>query len=71
MRGRYRIRGLSPATVGYLWFPRADYPWRARTTGLKVKTLPPLDIVGFAATVTGSLLTSMLLQRIDKRKWVS
>ncbi|EBI9522393.1 acetyltransferase [Salmonella enterica] len=43
-----------------------------RTNGLELKRWPPLDIVWvFAATVTGSLLLSMLLQRIDKRKWVS
>ncbi|SUG52748.1 Inner membrane protein yiaH [Salmonella enterica subsp. arizonae] len=43
-----------------------------RTNGLELKRWPPLDIGWiFSATVAGSLLLSMLLQRIDKQKWVS
>lgn len=43
-----------------------------RTNGLELKRWPPLDMAWiFTVTVMGSLLLSMLLQHIDKRKWVS
>lgn len=43
-----------------------------RTSGLEIKRWPPLDMLWiFSATLVGSLLLSMLLQRIDTRRLVS
>lgn len=43
-----------------------------RTNGIEMKQWPPLDIVWiFSITLAGSLLLSMLLQRVDTRRLVS
>lgn len=43
-----------------------------RTNGIEIKHWPPLDIVWiFSITLAGSLLLSMLLQRVDTRRLVS
>lgn len=43
-----------------------------RTSGLEIKSWPPLDMLWiFSATLAGSLLLSILLQRIDTRRLVS
>ncbi|AKE61997.1 acyltransferase [Citrobacter farmeri] len=43
-----------------------------RTGGLEIKRWPPLDMLWiFSATLAGSLLLSMLLQRLDTRRLVS
>ena len=43
-----------------------------RTNGIELKNWPPLDMLWiFSATLAGSLLLSMLLQRIDTRRLVS
>jgi surface polysaccharide O-acyltransferase-like enzyme len=43
-----------------------------RTRGVELKSWPVLDIIWiFAATLVISLLLSMLLQRIDTRRFVS
>lgn len=43
-----------------------------RTGGLEIKRWPPLDMLWiFSATLAGSLLLSMLLQRVDTRRLVS
>jgi Uncharacterized protein conserved in bacteria len=43
-----------------------------RTRGIELKSWPLLDIVWiFAATLVVSLLLSMLLQKIDTRRFVS
>ena len=43
-----------------------------RTNGIELKNWPPLDMLWiFSATLAGSLLLSILLQRIDTRRLVS
>lgn len=43
-----------------------------RTNGIEMKQWPPLDLVWiFSITLAGSLLLSMLLQRVDTRRLVS
>lgn len=43
-----------------------------RTNGIEMKQWPPLDLVWiFSVTLAGSLLLSMLLQRVDTRRLVS
>ena len=43
-----------------------------RTRGIEIKSWPILDILWiFSATLAGSLILSMLLQRIDTRRYVS
>lgn len=43
-----------------------------RTNGVELKNWPPLDMLWiFSATLAGSLLLSVMLQRIDTRRLVS
>lgn len=43
-----------------------------RTNGIEFKAWPPLDMLWiFSVTLAGSLLLSMLLQRVDTRRLVS